>query len=63
MATGASLDELKVAFRELECLRLKNEEIYADFADFFKRNRSVGYKNLCKMLMGEAEPEDLKKGR
>lgn len=60
MSAVASLEELKQVENELESLKMKDEELYEDFVELFKRNRSVGYKNICKMLMGEATPEELK---
>lgn len=60
MSAVASLDELKQVQNELKSLKMKDEEMYEDFVDLFKRNRSVGYKNICKMLMGETTPEELK---
>ena len=48
-------DEARLqAERELECLKMKAPDIYEDFVEFFERNyRAVGYKKLCKMLMGK----------
>jgi len=60
MPAGAPLEELERVMNELESLKMKNEEVYEDFVELFKRNRSVGYKNICKMLMGEATPTELK---
>jgi formiminotetrahydrofolate cyclodeaminase len=60
MSAVASLEDLKQVKKELESLKMKDEEIYEDFVELFKRNRSVGYKNICKMLMGESTPEELK---
>jgi hypothetical protein len=60
MPAEAPLEELKRVQNELESLKMKDEEIYDDFVELFKRNRSVGYKNICKMLMGETTPEELK---
>lgn len=56
----ASLEDLRQVQNELESLRMKDEEIYQDFVELFQRNRSVGYKNICKLLMGETTPEELK---
>jgi hypothetical protein len=39
---------------------MKDEEIYNDFVQFFKKNRSIGYKNICKLLMEEVTPKELK---
>ncbi len=60
MPAEVPLDELKRVQQELESLKMKAPEIYDDFQELFKRNRSVGYKNICKMLMDEATPEKLK---
>ncbi len=60
MTAVADLEELQQVKKELESLKMKDEEIYDDFVDLFKRNRSVGYKNICKMLMGEKTPKELK---
>ncbi|MFB6344898.1 MAG: hypothetical protein ABEK50_03885 [bacterium] len=60
MSAVASLEELKQVQNELKSLKMKDEEMYEDFVELFKRNRSVGYKNICKMLMEETTPEELK---
>jgi len=60
MAAIATLEELKQVANELESLKMKNPEIYKDFAELFRRNRVVGYKNICIMLLGEATPSKLK---
>lgn len=60
MSAVASLEELKQVENELKSLKMKDEEMYEDFVELFKRNRSVGYKNICKMLMEETTPEELK---
>ncbi len=59
MAGRASRDKKLQAIQELEALKMKAPEIYDDFAKFFDRNRVVGYKNLCKLLMGDYTREDL----
>lgn len=60
MSAVASLEDLQQVQKELQSLKMKDEEMYEDFVDLFKRNRSVGYKNICKMLMEETTPEELK---
>lgn len=60
MSAVASIEDLRQVQNELESLKMKDEEIYEDFVELFKRNRSVGYKNICKMLMEESTPEELK---
>jgi hypothetical protein len=56
----ASLEDLEKVQNELEALEMKNPEIYEDFVTLFKKNRGVGYKNIAKMLIGEADPRKLK---
>lgn len=60
MPAEAPLEELERVMNELESLKMKNQDFYEDFVELFKRNRSVGYKNICKMLMGETTPQELK---
>lgn len=60
MSAVAELEDLKQVEKELQSLKMKDEEMYEDFVELFKRNRSVGYKNICKMLMEESTPEELK---
>ncbi len=60
MAAEAPLEELERVSNELESLEMKYPDAYSDFSGLFKKNRSVGYKNICKMLMGEATPRELK---
>ncbi len=60
MAAEAPLEELERVENELESLKMKFPDAYEDFVDLFKRNRSIGYKNICKMLMGESDPRELK---
>ncbi|MFW6457101.1 MAG: hypothetical protein ACOC0A_02305 [Planctomycetota bacterium] len=60
MPAEVPLEELERVQQELESLKMKAPEMYDDFMQLFKRNRSVGYKNICKMLMDEATPKKLK---
>lgn len=60
MPSMASLEDLERANEELEALEMKHPEAYGDFAEFFDRNRSLGYKNLCRLLMDEQTPKELK---
>ncbi|MFW5915369.1 MAG: hypothetical protein ACOCTQ_02730 [Planctomycetota bacterium] len=60
MPAEVPLEELERVNEELESLKMKAPEVHEDFVNLFKRNRSVGYKNICKMLMGEATPRELK---
>jgi len=60
MPAVASLEELKVVEEQLGQLRSKHPEGYADLVELFRRHRKIGYKNICKMMMGEATAEKLK---
>lgn len=60
MPAAAPLEDLERANEELQSLEMKFPDAYEDFAEFFRRNRSLGYNNLCKMLMGEQTPKQLK---
>jgi len=60
MPAMASLEDLQQAARELEHLKAGHPEAYAETVRLFARHRKLGYKNICKMMMGEATPEKLK---
>ena len=60
MPAVASLEELQAAQNDLDQLKTAQPEAYAAFSALFKKHRSIGYKNICKMLLGEATPEKLK---
>jgi hypothetical protein len=60
MPALASLEELKAIEAGLNTLKEEFPEAYQKFAVFFKENRTIGYKNIVKLLIGEATPEKLK---
>ncbi len=60
MPALASLDDLKKVVADLEALRQAHPEAYGAFADMLRKHRAVGYKNICKLLLGETTPEKLK---
>ncbi len=60
MPAYASLEELTEVSTNLLELEQKYPEAYKDFVQLFKSCRKVGYKNICKMLLGEATPKELK---
>jgi len=60
MPAVASLEELKAVEEHLSQLKAEYPEAYADVVELFRRHRNVGYKNICKMMMGEATAEKLK---
>jgi hypothetical protein len=60
MPAVATLEELKAVETELNAISAAHPEAYQMVAELFKKNRKVGYKNICKILLGEATPEKLK---
>jgi len=60
MPAVASLEELKAVSEQLRALEEGHPEAYARVVELFRRHRAVGYKNICKLMMGEATPEKLK---
>lgn len=60
MPALASLDDLKQVLARLEELKQAQPDAYEAFAAILRKHRSVGYKNICKLLLGEATPEKLK---
>jgi hypothetical protein len=60
MPAVASLEELKAVEEQLGALKSQHPEGYASLVELFRRHRKVGYKNICKMMMGEATAEKLK---
>lgn len=60
MPALATLEELKAVESELQKIKEQHPEAYAQFSDLLKKNRKIGYKNICKILIGDATPEKLK---
>jgi hypothetical protein len=60
MPAVATLEDLRDVMTRLEKLRADHPEAYAAFSDMFRACRKVGYKNICKLLLGESTPEKLK---
>ncbi|MBN1686348.1 MAG: hypothetical protein JW852_06810 [Spirochaetales bacterium] len=60
MPSIATLEELNAVLGDLELLKKKHPDSYDDLAALFRKHRKVGYKNICKMLLGEATPDKLK---
>jgi hypothetical protein len=60
MPAIASLEDLNAVNEALAALRAKHPVACAELASLLRRHRSVGYKNICKLLLEEATPEELK---
>ncbi len=60
MAAVAPLEDLKAALGSLEALKSRHPEAYAEIESILRAHRKVGYRNICRLLLGEATPEKLK---
>jgi hypothetical protein len=60
MPAIAPLEDLAAAQAALEELRHRQPQAYAEFVELFRQHRHIGYKNLSRLMMGEATPEKLK---
>ena len=60
MPAIASLEDLKGVLAKLEDLKGRFPEAYEGFSAVLRSYRRVGYKNICKLLLGESTPEKLK---
>jgi hypothetical protein len=60
MAALASLEDLKAVQARLDELKAAHPDAYAAVAELLKKHRAVGFKNICKLLLGESTPEKLK---
>jgi hypothetical protein len=60
MPALASLEDLNQVLAGLTDLKAAHPEAYEAFSALLRKHRKVGYKNICKLLLGEATPEKLK---
>jgi hypothetical protein len=60
MPAVASLEDLKSVDTDLAALKARHPEAYNELSALFRTHRRVGYKNICKLMLGEATPEKLK---
>lgn len=60
MPAIASLEELKKVNEALQKVKQEEPEGYKKIANLIKKNRKVGYRNICKMMLEEVTPEELK---
>ena len=63
MPAVASLEDLQKVFDLLGEIKEKHPEAYEEVKEVFRKHRKIGYKNICKMMMGESTPESLKKDK
>ena len=60
MPAEASLEDLTEVNNKLQQISSDHPEAYREMSELFRSYRRVGYKNICKLLLGEATPEKLK---
>jgi len=60
MPAVATLEDLQAVHKQLATLEERHPAAYADMVALFRQNRKIGYKNICKLMMGEVTPEKLK---
>ncbi len=60
MPAVASMEDLRAVDADLVALKARHPEAYDALAALFRAHRKVGYKNICKLMLGEATPEKLK---
>jgi hypothetical protein len=60
MPAVATIEDLRAVDSDLGALKATHPEAYGALAALFKTHRKVGYKNICKLMLGEATPEKLK---
>jgi hypothetical protein len=60
MPAIASLEELKEIKAKLDEIKAQHPEGYNAIKELLATKRSVGYKNIIKMFLGETTPEKLK---
>jgi hypothetical protein len=60
MTAIATLDELRSVQMDVEAFKAAEPNGYAAMVELLKKHRKVGYKNICKLFLGESSPEKLK---
>ena len=60
MPAKATLEELKEIKVKLDQIKAQYTDGYNAIKELLASKRSVGYKNIVKMLLGEVTPEQLK---
>lgn len=60
MPAVASIEELREVDAALRGFQASFSEAHAAITGLLRKHRKVGYKNIAKLLLGEATPEKLK---
>ena len=59
MPTSIPLEKLTAAANEIALLKESYPEAFVAIVTLCKNQRSVGYRNLCRLIMDETTPEEL----
>jgi hypothetical protein len=62
MPAIASLEELNRVERQLDDLKNRHPEAYGDLVTLLQAFRGIGYRNICRLVLGETTPRRLKGG-
>jgi hypothetical protein len=60
MPAVAPIEELREVDARVKEFQVQFAEAYQALAELLRKYRRVGYKNIAKLLLGEATPEKLK---
>ena len=60
MPAVATLEELREVYSTTQKLKADFPDAYSGVTQLLKTYRKVGYKNICKLILGETTPEKLK---
>jgi len=60
MKALCSLEELKSVNGAIKEFKKLYPEAYSHLKDLLKINRKAGYRNICKLVLEEVTPEELK---
>ncbi len=62
MPALASLADLRRMEEQVAGLKSRHPEAFDDFTALLRGSRWMGYRNICRLLLGETTPERLKEG-
>jgi len=60
MPAIASLEDLQRLNAEIQGVKKEHPDVCTKIAQIIKKNRKIGYRNFCKLFLGERTPEQLK---
>jgi uncharacterized spore protein YtfJ len=63
MPAIASLEDLQKLNAQIQEVKKSHPDVCEKIAQIIKKNRKTGYRNFCKLFLGERTPADLKSGK